>query len=277
VFADTSTIRLTDGRWRMYVFAGGQYRSAISSDGLSFAMESGTRLPEGYGHIRVVRAPDGRIRAYNISGDGIVSSISTDDGVTFTAESGFRVTGSAVGFTPSGCSIVRMSDGTWRMYFSSLPRPGTLEPHRVRSAFSADMLNWTLDAGVRIGSGATLTGSAEHPGAVANPDGSVSLFYFRNTDFKLMMATARDGVTFSSEIETGVSQANDPDLVPQSDGSVRMYYNWGDDGSGRVLSALYSGTPFTASSADPAMVRPIPAGPAAFQPLLRRFGFTPAW
>jgi hypothetical protein len=54
-FADSTTIRLNDGRWRMYVFASGQYRSAISSDGLSFTMEEGARVPQGYGHMRVVR------------------------------------------------------------------------------------------------------------------------------------------------------------------------------------------------------------------------------
>ena len=30
--ADTTTLRLNDGRWRMFLFAGQGYRSAISSD-----------------------------------------------------------------------------------------------------------------------------------------------------------------------------------------------------------------------------------------------------
>jgi hypothetical protein len=277
-FADSTSIQLTDGRWRMYVFGNNQYRSAISSDGLTFTMEAGARVPEGHGHMRVIRLADGRIRAYNISQNGIVSSVSSDDGVTFTSEPGFRVTGSAIGFTPSGCSIVRMASGIWRMYFSSLPIPGEgVVEHRVRSAFSADLLNWTLDEGIRIGPGApTLTGAAEHPAAWANADGSVSLFYFRNTSFRMMVATARDGVTFTTEADTGIMQANDPDIVAISGGRLRMYYNWSDGSStGKVYSATYSGPAFTAAWDAP--VSPLrPAGAAAPRSPWK-FGFTPAW
>ena len=275
-FADSSTIRLTDGRYRMFVFASGQYRSAISNDGLTFTMEEGTRMPQGYGHMRVVRAPDGRIRAYNINDNGIASAVSSDEGLTFTIEPGMRITEAAAGFVPSGASIVRMSNGLWRMYFSSLPRPGAgVEVHSTKSAFSSDMLNWTMDAGVRIGTGATLAESAEHPGAIANPDGSVSLFYFRNNTFKFLMSTASDGLTFTREFDTGISQANDPDLVRLSDNSVRMYYNWAEGATtGTVSSALYTGTPFVATSIAPAApLRPAGAGDA--RPFWQRFGFTP--
>lgn len=196
--------------------------------------------------------------------------------MTFTPEAGFRVTGSKIGFTPSGASIVRMTNGLWRMYFSSLPRPGAgVVPHPARSAFSSDMLNWTLDSGIRIGPGATLDGSAEHPAAIANADGSVSLFYFRNSTFKMLMSTARDGLTFTEEFDTGISEANDPDMVLQADGSVRMYYNWSTGAAtGWVSSAIYTGASFTASSLAP--IAPLrPSGPAAAQP--RRPRFTPAW
>lgn len=276
-FADSTTIRLNDGRYRMYVFASGQYRSAISADGLNFTMEEGTRMPTGYGHMRVVRAPDGRIRAYNITDNGIGSAVSSDEGVTFTIESGMRITEAAAGFVPSGASIVQMPNGLWRMYFSSLPRPGEgLKVHPTKSAFSSDMLNWTMDAGVRIGTGATLSESAEHPGALVNPDGSVSLFYFRNNTLKFLMSTASDGLTFTQEFDTGISQANDPDLVRLSDNSVRLYYNWAEGATtGTVSSALYSGTPFTATSMAPvAPLRPAGAGDA--RPFWQRFGFTPS-
>ena len=246
VIADTSTIQLTDGRWRMFLFNGGQYRSAVSTDGLSFSMDPGTRLPQGYGHIRAMRLNDGRIRAYNATSDGIVSSVSRDDGMTFEREAGLRLATATIGFAPSGISnIVRTGTGQYRFYFSTLPRPGEgVLPHKILSATSADLLAWTLDAGVRIGPGAALDGSGEHPAAIANPDGSVSLFYFRNSNFKMLMATAADGLVFTSEFDTGVSNANDPDLVPQAAGTVRMYYNWGDDAAGAIYSALYSGIPF---------------------------------
>ena len=84
ILADTSTIQLTDGRWRMYVFTGGQVRSAISSDGLSFSMEAGSRLPEGYGQPRIIRLDNGHLRIFTNGIGGIISAVSQDDGMTFT-------------------------------------------------------------------------------------------------------------------------------------------------------------------------------------------------
>lgn len=239
VLADTSTLQLKDGRWRMFMFTGNQYRSAISSDGLSFTMESGERLPVGNGHIRVLRLADDRVRAYFISRSGISSAVSSDEGVTFVEESGERVNGASFGASQiSGCSIVRTKDGMWRMYFSDLPLPGAgVSVHRIFSAASADLLSWTPDAGVRIGTGATLSGSGEHPAAYANSDGSISLFYFRNSNLTLMSANSADGLTFSTEGSVGLTQANDPDIVRTSSG-LRMYYNWGDNVSGAIYSAV---------------------------------------
>jgi hypothetical protein len=239
VLADTSTIQLKDGRWRMFMFAGDAYRSAVSSDGLSFTMEDGTRLPSGSGHIRVLRLADDRVRAYFISRNGISSAISSDEGLTFVTEDGERVNAGSFGASQlSGCSIARLRDGTYRMYFSDLPIPGAgVQPHRTFSASSADLLNWTPDSGVRIGPGAaTLTNAAEHPSAFANSDGSISLFYFRNSNLAMMTSTAADGLTFTTESNTGLTQANDPDVV-RVGGSLRMYYNWGDNTSGAIYSA----------------------------------------
>jgi len=261
VLADSSTVQLTDGRWRMFLYAGGQYRSAVSQDGLSFAMDPGTRLPEGFGHVRVLRLPGGRIRAFSSTNDGIVSHVSGDEGITFTREAGVRLSSSTIGFTPSGLSnVVRTREGMWRAYFSDLPRPGEgVLPHKILSATSADLLTWILDPGVRIGLGATLDGNGEHPAAIANPDGSVSLFYFRNVNFKMLMASASDGLTFTAEFDSGITNANDPDLIPLADGSVRMYYNWGNDAGGEISSALYVGTPFGASARPPILSEILPS------------------
>lgn len=242
VIADTSTLLLTDGRWRMFLFTGNQYRSAISPDGLTFTMEAGTRLPEGAGHIRVVRLDDGRLRAFHISSSGIDSSLSSDEGVTFTPEAGQRISASAVGASAvSGCVVVRLSNGRWRMYFSDLPVPGAgVVPLKIYSASSSDMLTWTADAGARIGPGAVLSGSGEHPAAWVNRDGSVTLFYFRNSTLGFYSATAADGLSFTTEAPVGLSQANDPDIVGLSDGSFRMYYNWGDNVGGAIYSARHA-------------------------------------
>ena len=157
VLADTSGVRLADGRVRLYTFAQGRgivSAVSITTEGLSFAPETGARLPDGSGMPRVVGLPDGRVRLFYTSGDGIKSAISTD-GLTFTLEPGFRITAEAAGFSgtnvraTSGATVTTLADGRFRMYFSDLPRPG--DPpgnHLVKSAVSTDMLAWTVEAGV---------------------------------------------------------------------------------------------------------------------------------
>lgn len=244
VLADATALQLRDGRWRMFFFTGGAYRSAVSSDGLAFTMESGTRLPEA-GQSRVLRLDDGRVRMYFIWRGGISSGISSDEGMTFTIEPGERVSAAAAGLPAlSGPGIARTRDGRWRMYFSELPRPGAgPRPISIRSASSSDLLTWSMDVGVRIGAGATLSGSAEHPSAIANTDGSVSLFYFRNNPTAIWTSTSTDGHTFTSETSTGIGQGNDPDVVRLPGGSLRMYYNWGDDNGGAIYSARSAAAP----------------------------------
>ncbi len=224
--ADTTTLRLNDGRWRMFLFAGQAYRSAISADALTFTMEAGNRLPNGNGQSRVLRLDDGRVRMYHISAGGISSSISTDEGVTFTLE-GQRLSAGAAGLTQlSGPGIARTADGRWRMYFSELDTPGAaVVPLPMKSAWSSDLTTWTMDPGVRIGPGATLTGSAAHPTAITNSNGSVTVFFFRNADLRLYAATSTDGLAFTTEASL-LSDAADPDVVALPDGGLRMYYNW---------------------------------------------------
>ena len=136
-------------------------------------------------------------------------------------------------------SVVPAGSGKWRMYFSEIPSAGTstgIAPRRTFSATSDDLLTWTVDAGVRIGPGASLSGSAEHPCAIVNSDGSISIFYFRNSNISIMMATSTDGINFTTETTTGLSPANDPDVVKVG-GKLRMYYNWGNDTNGTIYSA----------------------------------------
>lgn len=237
VFADATIIRLNDGRWRMYMFANTAYRSAISSDGLSFVMESGFRMREGAGQSRAIRLDDGRIRIY-FSSNGILSAVSADDGLTFVEESGTRLTVGAAGMSAlTGPGIIRMRSGIYRMYFSDLPIPGEgPRPHLIKSATSTNLLDWTMESGVRVGTGASLSGNAEHPCAIVNSDGSVTMFYFRNTDLKLYQSTSTDGVTFSTEQLTGLD-LNDPDIVSLSDGTVRLYGGGINSSGGFIASA----------------------------------------
>lgn len=191
--------------------------------------------------VKVLPLDDGRLRAYFFSISGMYSAVSSDEGVTFAIEPGIRLPASAVASSVvTGGSVVRTREGQWRMYFSDMGSSPL--PRRVFSASSSDLLFWSLDVSVRIGTGATLIGSAEHPCAITNPDGSVSIFYMRNLTSPppngLFVATSADGLTFSSETAIDLTpKGNDPDVVSLGGGSLRMYYNWGDDNGGTIYSA----------------------------------------
>lgn len=251
VLADTSAARLEDGRVRLYIFAQGRgIVSAISltPEGASFVAEAGTRLPDGSGMPRVVARPGGGWRLFYTSGNGIRSAVSTD-GLTFTVESGFRVTAEAAGFggttagATSGATVTRLADGRYRMYFSDLPRPG--DPpggHRIKSAVSTDQLAWTVEDGVRLGPGApVLTDSAEHPFALANPDGSVTLYYGKFAGAGaagpegLYQSTSIDGLTFEQETYD-VFFGNDPDALRLVDGTLVLYYGQFDPQVGGTVN-----------------------------------------
>jgi hypothetical protein len=263
ILADVTVFRLNDGRWRFIFEAGGAFRSAISPDGLAVEMEPGTRVPpsgpSGPIHPRVIRLDDGRVRMFYAAGrvpdEGIYSAISTDEGLTFTLEPGVRLTASAAGFERiGGVGVVRSRDGRWRMYTSdraTQPVPGEPSPvTRIVSATSADMLTWTMDPGVRVGAGAVLEGPSEHPSAIANPDGSISLFYHarpQRPDERIridgnpgiMVATSADGLSFTTEqfiVRKGADFLGDPDVVRLPDGGLRVYYGLGGNEGGEIRS-----------------------------------------
>jgi hypothetical protein len=236
--ADVTSVLLPDGRVRLYAVAQGVgVVSAISltAQGVSFAVEPGVRLPDGAGMPRAVPFAEG-VRLFFTSENGIKSAVSSD-GLTFTQEPGFRMTAAAAGFTntpnaaTSGATVVPLADGRYRMYFSDLARPGgTPGGHLVKSAVSRDQLNWAIEDGVRLGAGApAITESAEHPFALPNPDGSVTLFYGKNGNagssnrFGVYASTSADGLTFASET-LAVAFANDSDALRLSDGSLVLYY-----------------------------------------------------
>lgn len=224
--ADPTAVVLPDGRVRVYV-AGPPPASYISTDGVRFTPEPGERVDRRIAgpHKRIFRLPDGRWRMFfntlpQAATKGLGSAISSD-GLTFTVEPGLRITLADAGVSPhpdlSVGDVVPIPDGKYRMYFSSFTlgdrRPNTTgDPNEfVKSAVSSDLFTWAVEPGVRVGPGSQrLTGSAEHPAALLNSDGSVSLFYGRlkyanpprpglHPDSGLYVATSKDGLTFDTE------------------------------------------------------------------------------
>ena len=252
--ADVSVLALLDGRYRMIIGgfpnSPGGFGSAISSDGVHFALESGVRLstPVQIGADRLtfvkpvaIRMDDGRIRLFasaNVDATGgIYSFTSADEGMTFTVDPGVRLTLAATGLAQLGTSsLVKVNGGGWRMYINDNPGNtpnGQLGSPKLLSAFSQDLTTFVMDAGVRVGTGATLSGAAQSAGAVLNADGSTTIVYFRNNPGSTYQSTSVDGLTFSTEFKTGFGftdrfqvPAIDAYLLPLANGTVRMYFNY---------------------------------------------------
>mgnify|MGYP000111894336 CR=1 FL=1 len=189
---------------------------------------------------------------------GIYSFTSSDEGLTFAPDNGVRITAAAAGTDGvSGPVIVKMATGGWRMYFSDAQKPGDVSPKKIVSAFSTDLLTWTKDAGVRIGAGSSaVTGGAEHPAAIANADGSVTLVYLRVLPpgpHAMFYSTSADGLSFPREARMGLPmqtgftiEGNDPELLHMPSGDVRIYYGVGDNTRGTIYTA--SRAPFTVNT-----------------------------
>ena len=248
--ADSSVVRLRDGRWRIYVAVFGTgIRTATSTDGLSFAPESdaalapGTRLPGGLDlpsptHPRAVLLDDGRVRVYVLGTPEVVHSmICPPEGVPCSLEAGERISVRSFAVRSSGIGIYRLADGTWRAYFGTRAAGEPESSTVLRSATSTDGINWTHEPGVRIGVGATLlTKNAEHPSVVINTNGSVTVFFFRfggqtPADDGIWYATSADGLAFTAETKVlnriGSGDGfGDPDAVRLPDGRIRLYASW---------------------------------------------------
>ncbi len=123
-------------------------RSAVSDDGLSWAVEPGVRLETldcHYSSCRIVFLEDGRSRMYVGQADcGIVSAISKDGGVSFEIEDGIRVPmgdvyDKIVAFAPE---ILQIKSGGYRMYYAGYSASNCAF---ILTATSDDGFNWTKD------------------------------------------------------------------------------------------------------------------------------------
>ena len=203
-YCDAEVVKLPDGRYRMYYGLDPRTYpeninivSAVSSDGLNWAPEPGTRLPEGYtfAMASVIELPDGRWRMYYNSG-GIRSSIS-DDGINFQAE-GLRLE-----TDHQGPSVIRLDDGRYRMYLQGgVEAPPPAPPvGQIESAISPDGLSWEMEPGARV----DLQCAIGTPDVVKLSDGSFQLYFLAGSE-----KMAEEGVEGVYRVESadGLSFSN---------------------------------------------------------------------
>lgn len=145
------------GRLRMYyeccngpISESNSIRSAVSEDGgLVWKPEPGARLEtahRNYAAPRIVFLDDGRCRLYCCErGQGIISAVSEDGGVTFRQEPGLRIAPDGtcdahVAFAPE---ILRPDGATYVMYYAGYGSPKRAYILRARSD---DGVTWWKDA-----------------------------------------------------------------------------------------------------------------------------------
>lgn len=152
VSAEVVPVADGSGRLRMYYecCAGPQsqrnsIRSAVTDDGLTWKVETGTRLrlnEQNLSSPRIIFLDDGRCRLYcGERGRGIISSVSDDGGVTFELEPGVRIAPDQpfdryIAFAPE---IMRLPDGGYRMYYAGYSE---LKRANILTAVSSDGLVW---------------------------------------------------------------------------------------------------------------------------------------
>ena len=280
---DSTPVLLPDGRIRLYYSTNtlpDGIVSALSADGLTFTRDPGVREPFSAGAgfpigTRIMPLPNGQYRIFystGRSGGGIASGISSD-GLNFTDEPGLRVLWSDLGATngTDGGTIVKLTDGTYRMYIGVTGPPNTTATAYIRSATSPDMINWTVEPGIRVGNA---------PGSPAKSEGANHPFALANGNFDVTPSIYPTGQDAPHLMLSAFGQSDDRvtplqialDSAAIANGGVEMQPNLikkiiePDLSELNVLTPKVYGTPISATTAAAVrdmMVSSVAAGAAS--------------
>jgi hypothetical protein len=137
-------VTLPDGRFRMYYSTGAlvDVSSAISSDGLNWAVEAGTRYNDpNLRTIRAIALPNGGYRLYYPNPSAGVNSAISSDGLTFSAEGPITIPAPDGTFTwgPSAAAYV---GGKYHLVLTKVPTSSSSE---LWHGISTDGRTWTVD------------------------------------------------------------------------------------------------------------------------------------
>lgn len=139
---------------------------ATSTDGIHFTKQAGpltdgaVLTADGSEH-NFVSVPDlisidddTTLRMYFVADSyqsHIHTAVSIDNGQTWTREGQISITGGPIGQQDVDPDIIKLADGTYRLYFATSPSGETeLGNLRIRSAVSNDGRNFTLESGERV-------------------------------------------------------------------------------------------------------------------------------
>lgn len=183
-------------------------------------------------NVEVIPLPDGRYRMF-LEQEGQIKSALSNDGRTFTLEEGVRL----LGRMPA---IVKLPDGSWRIYFvspsgenNSAEGGASLATNVIKSAVSADTLNWTSEEGVRLAPGGEFDPDrVANPTVIALPGGGYRMYYdgeIQKTaqDFtqRILSATSSDGLTWTKDPGVRINIGESPLFADLVWSAHAEYYN----------------------------------------------------
>jgi hypothetical protein len=240
-YADASVIQRDDGTYLMYLNRSKEVEARpgvfilSSTDTLTWRQETETVF-RGVAVGRAVRFPDG-VRYYyhqppwrKVDRGTIVSSFSKD-GLTDWQYEGVRIE-KRPGYAAVGPTVIRLHDGTYRMFFHEAKLDETGRVPRVPEttiigASSKDGLTWKRDNGPSIvperGVEYGRVLNVRHPFAMPWEDGYLMFYWVHSL---IYAAYSPDGYNWQKLGSTGIRGA-DPHLISLGEGRYRIYYGGG--------------------------------------------------
>lgn len=242
-FADADVVKLPNGKYRMYYaiqpeVQGHKFEvySSISSDGITWTKESGTRktfatFPD------VVITKEGKYRFYYQSAGLIKSAISTD-GLTFTDEAGTRIDKTnSIGLTfdnVAAPSVYLNTDNTYTMVYrgtSNIAYQGETVPNKdtqvLMWATSTDGLTW-VKKGLAVDTrNSTLYNLGDGPELFKYSDGKIKLSFW---SYSGVYWSDFDGSSFSTPKKIfALAEATAMNKFPTPTPGDPTYANVGED------------------------------------------------
>ena len=265
-------IQLPDGGYRMYYMGKdkkclGYILSAYSSNLTEWKKEVGVRINSSNekGIVRtlspdIVSLDSGYYRMYYqahfSNKKSVIMSAFSDDLLLWRQEKGDRIESTNVNYGTPKC--VKLSDGSYRLYFHQLPQPfraGLDAKNNIRSAISSDGLQFKFETGARIEQEYEEfeNYSVYAPEVVPLSNGSYRMYYsgwtvqsIKGTQGQIFAAISKDGLAWKKEDQVILSTggkydsrfSSEPCIIPLDNNKFRMFYEACDKfGRTRILSA----------------------------------------
>jgi len=202
---DGEIVKIKNNFYRMYFEEKGVVYSAISSDGINWTQEAGSRV-EGT-MPALLELPNRRTRIYYqriIDGKEVFLSAISEDGLNFQKEEGVRLSAGDA-YDSLGIkvpNIIKLPNGGYRMYYAgkfSEPRAPEGFKEMILSAYSDDGLNFRKEEGSRINSESIHSGALWSPYVIYENDSYVMYFTAGTRDLLksgIYTANSKDGLSF---------------------------------------------------------------------------------